>query len=132
MEDIYQNILLPVDGSQESINAFKQGIQQAKLWGSRVFLVHVLPKDDKGLYIEEQNSFLTALENYANKQGIHLHKEIVYGEPRTQIADKLIERWDIDLIIMGATGKSGLAKMLVGSVTSYILRHAKCDVIISR
>lgn len=132
MEKIYQNIMLPVDGSQESINAFKQGIQQAKLWESHVFLVHVLSEEQASLFIEERNSLLTALENYAKNKGVHLHKELVYGEPRTQIADKLVERWDIDLIIMGATGKSGIAKMLLGSVTSYVIRHAKCDIIISR
>lgn len=132
MEDIYQNILIPVDGSQESIDAFKRGIQQAKGWNSKVFLVQVLPDENEGSSIEERNSFLTALESYADKQGVHLHKELVYGEPRTQIAETLVERWDIDLIIMGATGKGPITKMLIGSVTNYVIRHAKCDVMISR
>src|SRR5699024_390371 len=132
MENFYQNIMLPVDGSQESIDAFKRGIQQAKLWGSHIFLVHVLQEDNVGFFIDERNSFLSALEDYANSQGVHIHKELIYGEPRTQITNKLVERWAIDLIIMGATGKGRIAKMLLGSVTSYVIRHAKCDVIISR
>lgn len=132
MNAIYQNILIPVDGSQQSIDAFKNGVQQAKVWGSKIFLVQVLPDEDKGVNIKERNSFLNALDNYANGQGVYLHKELIYGEPRTQIAEILVNRWDIDLIIMGATGKGPIAKMLLGSVTSYVVHHAKCDVLVSR
>lgn len=132
MNAIYQNILIPVDGSQQSIDAFKNGVQQAKVWGSKIFLVQVLPDEDKGVNIKERNSFLNALDNYANGQGVYLHKELIYGEPRTQIAEILVNRWDIDLIIMGATSKGPIAKILLGSVTSYVVRHAKCDVLVSR
>ena len=132
MDTIYQNILIPVDGSQQSIDAFKRGVQQAKIWGSKIFLVQVLPDENIGINIEERNSFLNALDNYANGQGVYLHKELIYGEPRTQISETLVDRWDIDLIIMGATGKGRIAKMLLGSVTSYVIRHAKCDVLVSR
>ncbi len=110
MDTLYQNILIPVDGSQQSIDAFKRGIEQAKVWKSKVYLVQVLPEENVGFNIEERNAFLNALENYANGQGVFLHKELVYGEPRTQIAETLVDRWDINLIIMGATGKGRIAK----------------------
>lgn len=132
MEKLYQNILLPVDGSQQSIDAFKTGIRQAKIWSSNVFLVQVLSDENIGFDIKERLSFLDALEAYANREGVTLYKEIIYGEPRTQIAENLVDRWGIDLIIIGATGKGRLAKMLIGSVTSYVVQHAKCDIIISR
>ena len=112
MDAIYQNILIPVDGSQQSIDAFKRGVQQAKVWSSKIFLVQVLPNEDVGFNIEERNAFLNALESYANDQGVHLHKELIYGEPRTQIAEILVNRWDINLIIMGATGKGRIAKKI--------------------
>lgn len=44
MDTLYQNILIPVDGSQQSIDAFKRGIEQAKAWKSKVYLVQVLPE----------------------------------------------------------------------------------------
>lgn len=132
MEAVYKNILLPVDGSQQSIDAFKSGIKQAKKWGSKVYVVQVLPEENVGFNIDERNAFLNALENYANENGISIHKELIYGDPRSQIAEALVDRWDIDLIIMGATGKGRIAKMVIGSVTSYVVRNAKCDVIISR
>lgn len=132
MEAIYRNILLPVDGSQQSIDAFKRGVSQAKLWGSNIYLVQVLPEENVGFNIEEREAFLSALEKYANGQGMSLHKALIYGDPRTQIAEELVDKWNIDLIIMGATGKGRIAKMFVGSVTTYVVRNAACDIIISR
>jgi len=132
MTELYQNVLLPVDGSQESIDAFKTGIQQAKTWGSDIYLVQVHSEDSTETKIDGTNSFLASLEDYANKQGVFLHKELVYGDPRLEIAENLVDRWDIDLIVMGATGKGTIAKMIIGSVTTYVVRQAKCDVLISR
>lgn len=132
MDALYQNILLPVDGSQQSIDAFKTGISQAKAWGSDVYLVQVLSGDRVGFNIEERESFLSALERYANGKGVNLHKEIIFGDPRMQIANDLVKKWDIDLIIMGATGKGRITKMLVGSVSNYVIANAACDIIISR
>lgn len=132
MDKVYKNILLPVDGSQQSIDAFKTGLQQAKVWDSNVYLVQVLSEDRADQNNSERQAFLDALEDYARKQGVSLHKELVFGDPRTQIATDLVDRWDIDLIVIGATGKGRIAKLLVGSVTSYVVRNAKCDIIISR
>lgn len=128
----YQNILLPVDGSQQSIDAFRRGISEAKQWKSKVYLVRVLKEDSDDIPVAQRESLLRSLEEYANKEGVSLHKEIVYGDPRTQIADVLVDRWSIDLIVMGATGKGRVAKMLIGSITDYVVRNAECDVLISR
>lgn len=127
MDKVYKNILLPVDGSQQSIDAFKTGLQQAKVWDSNVYLVQVLSEDRADQNNSERQAFLDALEDYARKQGVSLHKELVFGDPRTQIATDLVDRWDIDLIVIGATGKGRIAKLLVGSVTSYVVRNAKCE-----
>jgi len=132
MEGVYRNILLPVDGSEESINAFKKGVRQAQTWGSNLYLVQVIPEDDNNTDIGKRNDFLNSLENYANKRDVYLHKELVRGDPRTQIADTLVERFDIDLITMGATGKGQIAKLVIGSITNYVLRNANADIIVSR
>ncbi|HLR92070.1 MAG TPA: universal stress protein [Atopostipes sp.] len=132
MKVLYPNILIPVDGSQQSINAFKNGIEQAKAWGSKVYLVQVLSNENVGLNIEERKSFLKALEDYAEQRGVKATTELVYGDPRKKIASELVDQWDIDLIIIGATGKGRIAKMVVGSVTNYVIRHANCNVLVSR
>lgn len=130
MDKVYKNILLPVDGSQQSIDAFKTGLQQANVWDSNVYLVQVLSEDRADQNNSERQAFLDALEDYARKQGVSLHKELVFGDPRTQIATDLVDRWDIDLIVIGATGKGRIAKLLVGSVTSYVVRNVISSLVV--
>lgn len=133
MTKIYKNILLPVDGSQQSIDAFKRGVLLAKQWDSNVYLVRVVKDDDnQEITPEQRESLLNSLEEYARNERVSLNKELIYGDPRTQIAEVLVSRWSIDLIILGATGKGRVAKMLIGSITDYVVRNAQCDVLISR
>jgi nucleotide-binding universal stress UspA family protein len=54
------------------------------------------------------------------------------GSPKEMIAKTLVEEWDCDLIVMGATGKGTIAKLVVGSVTNHVIKHAPCDVLIVR
>lgn len=132
MSTVYRNILLPVDGSQQSIDAFKSGVLLAKKLESNVYLVLVLDENSDEIVVNKREAFLGSLADFASKEGVKLHKEIIYGEPRSQIANDLIDRWSINLIVMGATGKGRIAKMTIGSVTEYVLRNAKCAVLISR
>lgn len=132
MSTVYRNILLPVDGSQQSIDAFKSGILLAKKLESNVYLVLVLDENSDEIVVNKREAFLGSLADFSSKEGVKLHKEIIYGEPRSQIANDLIDRWSINLIVMGATGKGRIAKMTIGSVTEYVLRNAKCAVLISR
>lgn len=124
------NILLPVDGSQQSIDGFKAGIKYAKQLDANVYLVMVFKEGEEDQAHTERKSFFTSLENYASQQGVSINKEFVYGEPRSQIASDLVSKWGINLIVMAATGKGRVAKMLIGSTTDYVVRNAKCDVLV--
>lgn len=133
MSKIYENILLPVDGSQQSIDSFKRGVRLAREWDSNVYLVRVVKEDDgQDIPKEQRESLLNSLKEYARNERVSLETELIYGDPRTQIAEVLVDRWFIDLIVLGATGKGRVAKMLIGSITDYVVRNAQCDVLISR
>ena len=133
VEIIYPNVLISVDGSQQSIDAFKTTIREVSKWGSsNIYVVQVISEESTGQMIQERFSFLNALENYARNAGVVVQKEVIHGDPREQIAENLVERWAIDLIVMGATGKGRVAKMLIGSVSSYVLQNATADVLICR
>lgn len=127
-----KKIMLPVDGSQQSIDAFKKGIAYAKKLESEVYVVQIFKEGHENLLKHERESFLNSLRDYAANHGITVNKSIEFGEARSQIASILVEKWAIDLIIMGATGKGKVEKMLIGSTTDYVLRHAECDVLIVR
>lgn len=50
------------------------------------------------------------------------------GSPGKTICD-LASDWGADLIVMGRRGRSGLSELILGSVSNYVLHHARCSVL---
>lgn len=73
-------------------------------------------KEHRNLAIEKG---LTDIETY-----------ILYGYPKTLIANFNESKEKIDLIVMGATGLNAVERVLVGSTTSYVVTHAPCNVLV--
>lgn len=136
MNQEYKRILVPVDGSQQSINAFKKAVQIAKRNHAELRLVTVVDKADNALEAEaierDLDGFFKALEAHAKKENLTITKDVKFGSARKLIAEELVKDWNIDLIVMGATGKGRIAKLIVGTVTNHVVRHARCDVLIAR
>lgn len=132
----YRRILVPVDGSETSISAFKQGVHIAERNKADLYLVAILDKknnaDEATQLQKDKDSLFDELDRYARANGIAIHKDMRTGNPKELIAKNLLEEWNIDLIVMGATGKGAIAKLVVGSVTNHVIRHAPCDVLIVR
>src|SRR5699024_4826483 len=69
----------------------------------------------------------------AKENGIkNVDYSIEYGAPKVVIAKDLPQEKDIDLIMIGATGLNAVERILVGSVTEYVTRNSKCDVLVVR
>lgn len=133
----YKQILAPVDGSQASINAFKKAVHIAKRNDAEIHLVSVLDKNDRPeeakIIHEGKDELFQALEDYAHQHEFYkLHKSMKTGNAKNLIAEELVKDWNIDLIVIGATGKGRIARMVVGSITNHVTRHARCDVLIVR
>lgn len=64
-------------------------------------------------------------------RGFSTSARVVVGDPREAILD-LARREHADLIVVGSHGRSGLTKLLLGSVASHIVTHAPCDVLVVR
>ncbi len=140
----YKKILVAIDGSAEAELAFKKAVSVAKRNQSKLELVHVIDVrafQNIASYDEilaEQASDLAkkTLEEYvqtAKEQGLADVSYVVeYGTPKIIIAKDLPEKENIDLIMLGATGLNAVERLLIGSVSEYIIRHASCDVLIVR
>lgn len=78
---------------------------------------------------QQKEEFDTFLKNFhINK---HLHQvKIEQGEPEEEILNE-IRKHGIDLLIMGTTGKTGLSKILLGSVTEKVTREVPCNFIVT-
>jgi len=79
--------------------------------------------------IEKATQWLQDYCQNAAQQGIIATYEVILEEPGHQICDRARE-WQIDLIVVGRQGHSGLTELLLGSVSNHVLHHAPCSVLI--
>ena len=140
----YKNILVAIDGSYESELAFEKGVSVALRNDANLLLTHVV--DTRALqsvatfdaYIyekleQEAHSVLDDYENQARERGLEKVRQIIeFGNPKPLLATEIPEREHVDLIMLGATGLNAFERLLIGSSSEYILRHAKVDVLVVR
>lgn len=148
MEQDYEKILVPVDGSKEAEMAFHKAVKVAQMNKGHIDVLTVLDtKQFIGLHggmlngdviyqlSEDAQKYLNELKDEAVKDGfdpdqIAIH--VRFGEPKTVIATEFVEEYKNDLIMIGSTGMNAVTRLLVGSVSEYVTRNARTDVIIVR
>jgi nucleotide-binding universal stress UspA family protein len=64
-------------------------------------------------------------------RGFATSARVLVGDPREAIVD-MAKREGADLIVVGSHGRSGLTKLLMGSVASHVVTHAPCNVLVVR
>jgi nucleotide-binding universal stress UspA family protein len=134
-----RSILVPTDFSETSDAALHYATEMALTLGARLYLMHVPGKT--GEHYEAKyphGQFETAtrerLSSFLTKEELErLRPEYALrvGPPAEQIVH-YAEICDIDLIIMGTHGRSGLAHALMGSVAEHVVRVAPCPVLLVR
>ncbi len=80
---------------------------------------------------EEGDVAIKYIEYLAKKEGLHIEKLIVTGNPAEEIL-KLAEENSVDLIVMGTLGRSGIEKFLLGSVADKVIRNSTIPVLVVR
>jgi nucleotide-binding universal stress UspA family protein len=130
-------ILCPIDGSRCADNALDQAVFLAKAFNGSLVVLSVIDyyAETTPLRLEEKleeqaKVMLDAAEAKAKKENVAC-KTILgkFGRPDEAIVKEAKER-DIDLIVMGSRGKSGLERLLVGSVTERVIGDAPCPVLV--
>ncbi|EHO48908.1 universal stress family protein [Lentilactobacillus kisonensis F0435] len=147
MESNYKSILVPVDGSAQSEDALAKGALIAHNNGAHLDVLHVLSTQQYGYNYggmvdgDVINNLVEDTTDYLNKLVAKIKKEVElddidihirFGNPKTVIAFEFPKDHGSDLIVMGATGMSRLQRVLEGSVSSFVNRSARCDVMVIR
>ena len=143
----YQHILVCVDDSEPSIKALEHAIQLAKSLGSQVAVLEVLELDpmiaedyiNKGqsnvLIDRAKDYILASLEKIKaqySEDGLSL--SIQYREGLS-IAETIIQtaiELEADLLVMGSHGRTGLKKLVLGSVAQTVLAQSPVTVLIAK
>lgn len=146
----YRKILVGVDGSKQASLAFARAIDIAKRNEATLVIASVLNadkyvgvgmslgavhvnqtlEDDLIGNMREQTEALVAQAHAAGVNDVIM--DVSAGNAKTALAEGLVEKYGIDLIVVGATGTNVIERMLVGSTTNFVLQHAPVDVIVVR
>lgn len=140
----YKRILVAVDGSQEAEKAFRKAVEVAKRNNASLVLAHVIDTRAYQSFStfdgsiadnarEEAKNILEEYKEYAKKEELsEVEVVLEFGSPKVIIAKQIPESENIDLIMLGATGLNAVERIFVGSVSEYVIRHARCDVMVVR
>jgi len=144
-----RNVLLPIDGSDNSQRAFDFYNEQIKKPGDTLILVHVqpathlpsfsihepltLPTEEWGKMIKEQiEKSRKCMEHYEiSCEQLKIPKKTVlaHGKPGEIICDTAKEK-NANIVVMGSRGLNGMRRTFLGSVSDYVIHHCHLPVLV--
>ena len=139
---IYKRILVPTDGSEYSFTAGRHAVYLASNLGAELIILNVIDVDmafHAGIHYAESvkaleqagQEAISRIEALARERGVTTRSLLVRGDPKDAIL-KLACEEKADCIVMGSIGMSAIERVLVGSVSESVSRHAGCPVLLVR
>lgn len=134
----WKNILLATDGSKHSEIAANKAIDFAKSYGGNLKVISVVdvPSEFYGEapgvvedLIKKAKTYAENVKKQAEAAGIKTETFIREGEAYQAITD-IAKEQDINTIVMGSHGRTGLKRLLMGSVTEKVIGYSPCPVLV--
>jgi len=148
---MFEKILVAIDGSTHSEKAAAAGIEMARLYGGAITILYVVdiskeyaPMGDlvlkavedpfaamKEILQKQGDEAIKRIEEMAKTAGVSAAREIIEGYPADTII-QIAENENMNLIVVGYIGASGLERFLMGSVADKVVRNSKVPVLVVR
>lgn len=151
MAQEYKRILVAIDGSKGADAALRTAIEVTKrndhthldvlrvldlnsleYGGAGIALdgqkIYEIEQANEGYMLKLKDKIVAEYNLDADRVSVHLR----FGNPKAVITQDFQPEYGNDLIVVGSTGKNFVQRMIVGSVASYIIRTAKCDVLMAK
>jgi len=142
-ENLLKKILIATDGSENSKKAVAYGINIARATGAEVYALYVVSTEHAGTartvmgwtgafeeyLVNQGGAAIGYVENLGKEAEVKVEPMYLKGVPAEKIIEYAEEN-NIDLIIMGTQGLTGVQRFLIGSVAENVLRHSKVPVMI--
>lgn len=138
----FKNILVPTDGSEYTKAAVRKAMELAKLSGGRITALYVLdqtiltnmPMDTAVMNVyntleKEGKAAVDFVRDLGAEEGVEVELSVKEGTPVKVILD---ESPNYDIIVMGTLGRTGMSKLLMGSVAERVVRASQCPVMVVR
>lgn len=147
---MYRNILVPIDGSALSRSAAKEAVAFAKAQGAKVIGFYVAPAYEPNVYADfvpanfvppheydelakkTADKYLAVVQKAADAAGVPCSVSHAMSDAPYEEIVKAARRNKCDLIFMASHGRSGIARLILGSVTSKVLAHSEIPVLVHR
>lgn len=149
---IISRILVPIDGSENAYRAAHFAIGIAKKYGAELVVVHALDLNRSLAYLgvygipytesikemvnaarSEATPWFAQIKKEADSLGVKMKTDII--EAPLSLVGEIInyaENNQVDLIVAGSKGRTGIRKLLLGSIASGIVTYAHCPVLITK
>jgi nucleotide-binding universal stress UspA family protein len=143
-------ILIPVDGSDFSLQVIPYAKRFLRPEESEIVLLYVTEQPglvelgppgnpELTIYADQEAAsieagFVSAMQpqiRYLTQAGFAVTTAVRFGEPTFEI-ERFINEEQIDLVVMATHGRTGLARMLLGSVAQHVVNHAAVPVLLYR
>jgi len=138
---MFEKILVATDGSEHGYRAAGVALELGRISGGKVTAIYVadtvktshLPDDMllfsiRELLLKEGKEALKQVESLAQEKEVAFESVVVEGNPGSEIIS-YAESAGMDIIILGAVGRTGLDKFLLGSVAEKVVRNSKIPVL---
>jgi nucleotide-binding universal stress UspA family protein len=151
MTTAFSKIMVGIDGSEESMNAAEYAVAIAKKHDAELIAINVLTSNIEYAYsspgIEspppphpsvkeiillaeyEAKKWFDKIKEKADESGIRFKTEFIVAR-RSVVSTDYAEEQNINLILVGTRGRSGIKKMLLGSIASGLVTYASCPVLV--
>jgi nucleotide-binding universal stress UspA family protein len=133
-------VVVPIDFSGKSVTALTTALELVES-PEHVHAIHIVPPLDNmapgsqwGIIDDEsrQDSVVRHFDKFLAEHGVeHVTTIVQLGDPGMQIAE-YASTHKADLIVISSHGYQGVKRMLLGSVTERVIRHADCGVLVLR
>ena len=123
-----ERVLVPTDGSIFSDLAVREAISIAKRVGSSLIVLSVYKRDAN---FELAEASVGIAKEVAEKEGVKVEALTLKGEPHEVIVDT-VEKKKAGFMVVGSHGRSGIERLLMGSVTERLIGHSGCPILVVR
>ena len=124
--------MIPTDGSKFAARSEDVAMEISKKFNSTIVAVHII--DDKLIYPfevleDEGKSILKKVRERAEKEDLAIEEVLIVGSPIHDMA-KIVKKTRSDLVIIGTHGKTGLEKLILGSVAESALKTVQVPLLL--
>lgn len=147
--ETFRRILVPTDGSDHSEFAVRKALSLARVLRRPVLALFIIdraalqplpaalkPFPDEGLLVDlrailraEAHRVLDRVLSQGRRRRVRVQTRVVVGHPEEAIVRAARPT---DLLVIATHGRGGLTRLLLGSVTDHVVRHASCPVLVVR